>query len=138
MIDTLKMKETFEANGFSNTQASSLSHALNVVSKEQKELATKDELHEVRNELKNDIKEVRGEIKDLRTQINHLWDSFRDFRKDIARDMENLENGIVHKLTYRSILSQISIGMILISLMIYFHLMYSDESKKPLQIEEAF
>ena len=52
MIDTLKMKETFEANGFSNTQASSLSHALNVVSKEQKELATKDELHEVRNELK--------------------------------------------------------------------------------------
>jgi predicted nucleic acid-binding Zn-ribbon protein len=121
MIDTLKMKETFEANGFSNTQASSLSHALNVVSKEQKELATKDELHEVRNELKNDIKEVRGEIKDLRTQINHLWDSFRDFRKDIARDMENLENGIVHKLTYRSILSQISIGMILISLMIYFH-----------------
>lgn len=138
MIDTLKMKETFEANGFSNTQVSSLSHALNVVSKEQKELATKDELHEVRNELKNDIKEVRGEIKDLRTQINHLWDSFRDFRKDIARDMENLENGIVHKLTYRSILSQISIGMILISLMIYFHLMYSDESKKPLQIEEAF
>lgn len=121
MIDTLKMKETFEANGFSNTQASSLSHALNVVSKEQKELATKDELHEVRNELKNDIKEVRGEIKDLRTQINHLWDSFREFRKDIARDMENLENGIVHKLTYRSILSQISIGMILISLMIYFH-----------------
>ena len=135
MIDTLKMKETFEANGFSNTQANSLSHAMNDVSKEQKDLATKDELHQVRNELKNDIKEVReeikdvrgeikdvrGEIKDLRTQINNLWDSFRDLRKDIARDMENLENRIVHKLTYRSMLSQISIGMILISLMIYFH-----------------
>jgi predicted nucleic acid-binding Zn-ribbon protein len=128
VIDTLKMKETFEVNGFSNTQASCLSHAMNDVSKEQKDLATKDELHQVRNELKNDIKEVReeikdvrGEIKDLRTQINNLWDSFRDLRKDIALDMENLENRIVHKLTYRSMLSQISIGMILISLMIYFH-----------------
>jgi hypothetical protein len=66
MIDTLKMKETFEVNGFSNTQANILSHAMNHVLKEQKDLATKDELHQVRNELKNDIKEVREEIKDVR------------------------------------------------------------------------
>jgi predicted nucleic acid-binding Zn-ribbon protein len=121
MIDTLKLKETFEANGFNNTQACSLSRAMNDLSKNQKDLATKEELHQVRNELKNDIKEVKGEIKDLRTQIQNLWGSFRDMRKDIARDMENLENRIVHKLTHRTIISQISIAAVLISLMIYFH-----------------
>ncbi len=121
MIDTLKLKETFEANGFNNTQACSLSRAMNELSKNQKDLATKEELHQVRNELKNDIKEVKGEIKDLRTQIQNLWGSFRDLRKDIARDMENLENRIVHKLTHRTIISQISIAAVLISLMIYFH-----------------
>ncbi len=121
MIDTLKLKETFEANGFNNTQACSLSRAMNDLSKNQKDLATKEELHQVRNELKNDIKEVRGEIKDLRTQIHNLWGSFRDLRKDIARDMENLENRIVHKLTHRTIISQISIAAVLISLMVYFH-----------------
>ncbi len=121
MIDTLKLKETFEANGFNNTQACSLSRAMNDLSKNQKDLATKEELHQVRNELKNDIKEVKGEIKDLRTQIQNLWGSFRDLRKDIARDMENLENRIVHKLTHRTIISQISIAAVLISLMIYFH-----------------
>jgi predicted nucleic acid-binding Zn-ribbon protein len=121
MIDTLKLKETFEANGFNNTQACSLSRAMNDLSKNQKDLATKEELHQVRNELKNDIKEVKGEIKDLRTQIQNLWGSFRDLRKDIARDMENLENRIVHKLTHRTIISQIFIAAVLISLMIYFH-----------------
>ncbi|MEN9380150.1 MAG: hypothetical protein RJB15_1861 [Pseudomonadota bacterium] len=85
MIDTLTLKETFESNGFSTTQASTLSHAMHELTKDKDYLATKDELHQVRNELKNDIKEVReeikdvrGEIKDLRTQINRLWDSLKD------------------------------------------------------------
>jgi hypothetical protein len=121
MIDTLKLKETFEANGFNNTQACSLSRAMNDLSRNQKDLATKEELHQVRNELKSDIKEVKGEIKDLRMQITNLWGSFRDLRIDIARDMENLENRIVHKLTHRTIIGQISIAAVLISLMVYFH-----------------
>jgi len=121
MIDTLKLKETFEANGFNNTQACRLSRAMNDLSRNQKDLATKEELHQVRNELKSDIKEVKGEIKDLRMQITNLWDSFRDLRIDIARDMENLENRIVHKLTHRTIIGQISIAAVLISLMVYFH-----------------
>ena len=128
MIDTLTLKETFESNGFSTTQASTLSHAMHELTKDKDYLATKDELHQVRNELKNDIKEVReeikdvrGEIKDLRTQINRLWDSLKDLKKEISQDMEKLEDRIVHKLTYRALISQVSIGTILVTLMIYFH-----------------
>ena len=128
MIDTLTLKETFESNGFSTTQASTLSHAMHELTKDKDYLATKDELHQVRNELKNDIKkvreeikDVRGEIKDLRTQINRLWDSLKDLKKEIAQDMEKLEDRIVHKLTYRAMISQVSIGTILVTLMIYFH-----------------
>lgn len=128
MIDTLTLKETLESNGFSTTQASTLSHAMHELTKDKDYLATKDELHQVRNELKNDIKEVReeikdvrGEIKDLRTQINRLWDSLKDLKKEIAQDMEKLEDRIVHKLTYRALISQVSIGTILVTLMIYFH-----------------
>ena len=98
------------------------------LTKDKDYLATKDELHQVRNELKNDIKEVReeikdvrGEIKDLRTQINRLWDSLKDLKKEISQDMEKLEDRIVHKLTYRALISQVSIGTILVTLMIYFH-----------------
>ncbi|MFZ9263754.1 MAG: hypothetical protein ACO222_01150 [Polynucleobacter sp.] len=121
MIDTLTLKETFESNGFSTTQASTLSHAMLELAKEKDHLATKDELHQVRNELKNDIKEVREEIKDLRSQIGRLWDSLKDLKKEIAQDMEKLEDRIVHKLTYRALISQVSIGTILVTLMIYFH-----------------
>ena len=128
MIDTLTLKKTFESNGFSTTQASTLSHAMHELTKDKDYLATKDELHQVCNELKNDIKEVReeikdvrGEIKDLRTQINRLWDSLKDLKKEIAQDMEKLEDRIVHKLTYRALISQVSIGTILVTLMIYFH-----------------
>ncbi|MFM8760468.1 MAG: hypothetical protein ACKOD7_02810 [Polynucleobacter victoriensis] len=135
MIDTLTLKETFESNGFSATQASSLSHAMHELAKDKDHLATKDELHQVRNELKNDIKEVReeikdvrgeikdvrGEIKDLRNQMTNLWDCLKDLRKEMTKDMENLENRLLHKLTYRTMLSQLSIGTILVTLMIYFH-----------------
>ena len=128
MIDTLTLKETFESNGFSANQASTLSHAMNELSKDKDNLATKEELHQVRNELKNDIKEVReeikdvrGEIKDLRTQMTNLWDCLKDLRKEMTKDMENLENRLLHKLTYRTMLSQLSIGTILVTLMIYFH-----------------
>lgn len=121
MIDTLTLKETFESNGFSTTQASTLSHAMHELTKDKDYLATKDELHQVRNELKNDIKEVREEIKDLRSQISRLWDSLKDLKKEIAQDMEKLEDRIVHKLTYRALISQVSIGTILVTLMIYFH-----------------
>jgi predicted nuclease with TOPRIM domain len=121
MIDTLTLKETFESNGFSTTQASTLSHAMHELTKDKDYLATKDELHQVRNELKNDIKEVREEIKDLRTQVSRLWESLKDLKKEIAQDMEKLEDRIVHKLTYRALISQVSIGTILVTLMIYFH-----------------
>ncbi|SNC60039.1 Testis-specific protein 35 [Polynucleobacter victoriensis] len=128
MIDTLTLKETFESNGFSATQASSLSHAMHELAKDKAHLATKEELHLVRNELKNDIKEVReeikdvrGEIKDLRNQMTNLWDCLKDLRKEMTKDMENLENRLLHKLTYRTMLSQLSIGTILVTLMIYFH-----------------
>ena len=128
MIDTLTLKETFENNGFSANQASTLSHAMHELSKDKDHLATQEELHQVRNELKNDIKEVReeikdvrGEIKDLRAQITNLWDCFKDLRKEIIQDMEHLENRLIHKLTYRTMLSQLSIGTILVTLMIYFH-----------------
>jgi predicted nuclease with TOPRIM domain len=139
MIDTLTLKETFENNGFSANQASTLSHAMNELSKDKDNLATKEELHQVRNELKNDIKEireelknnikevreeikdVRSEIKDLRTQMTNLWDCLKDLRKEMIKDMENLENRLIHKLTYRTMISQLSIGAILVTLMIYFH-----------------
>ena len=55
MIDTLKLKETFEANGFNNAQACSLSHAMNDLSKNQTDLATKEELQEYVNELIEDV-----------------------------------------------------------------------------------
>ena len=139
MIDTLTLKETFENNGFSANQASTLSHAMNELSKDKDNLATKEELHQVRNELKKDIKEVREElknnikevreeikdvrceIKDLRTQMTNLWDCLKDLRKEMIKDMENLENRLIHKLTYRTMISQLSIGAILATLMIYFH-----------------
>lgn len=121
MIDTLTLKETFESNGFSATQASSLSHAMHELAKEKDYLATKDELRQVCNDMKNDIKEVREEIKDLRNQMTNLWDCLKDLRKEMTKDMENLENRLLHKLTYRTMLSQLSIGTILVTLMIYFH-----------------
>lgn len=139
MIDTLTLKETFENNGFSANQASTLSHAMNELSKDKDNVATKEELHQVRNELKKDIKEVREElknnikevreeikdvrceIKDLRTQMTNLWDCLKDLRKEMIKDMENLENRLIHKLTYRTMISQLSIGAILVTLMIYFH-----------------
>lgn len=139
MIDTLTLKETFENNGFSANQASTLSHAMNELSKDKDNLATKEELYQVRNELKKDIKEVREElknnikevreeikdvrceIKDLRTQMTNLWDCLKDLRKEMIKDMENLENRLIHKLTYRTMLSQLSIGTILVTIMIYFH-----------------
>ena len=55
------------------------------------------------------------------TQISRLWDSLKDLKKEIAQDMEKLEDRIVHKLTYRALISQVSIGTILVTLMIYFH-----------------
>ena len=111
----------------------------NELSKDKDNLATKEELHQVRNELKKDIKEVREElknnikevreeikdvrceIKDLRTQMTNLWDCLKDLRKEMIKDMENLENRLIHKLTYRTMISQLSIGAILVTLMIYFH-----------------
>ncbi|MEN9341260.1 MAG: hypothetical protein RL178_572 [Pseudomonadota bacterium] len=121
MIDTLKLKETLENNGFSNAQASSLSHAINDSTKDKRDLATKDELHQVRNELKTDIKEVKDEIKDLRHHITNLWTGISDLRKELTQDMATLESRLVHKLTHRTIISQISIAAVLISLMVYFH-----------------
>jgi len=121
MIDTLKLKETLENNGFSNAQTSSLSHAINDSTKDKRDLATKDELHQVRNELKTDIKEVKDEIKDLRHQITNLWTGISDLRKELTQDMATLESRLVHKLTHRTIISQISIAAVLISLMVYFH-----------------
>lgn len=121
MIDTLTLKETFESNGFSATQASSLSHAMHELAKDKDHLATKEELRQVCNDMKNDIKEVREEIKDLRNQMTNLWDCLKDLRKEMTKDMENLENRLLHKLTYRTMLSQLSIGTILVTLMIYFH-----------------
>lgn len=121
MIDTLKLKETLENNGFSNAQASSLSHAINDSTKDKRDLATKDELHQVRNELKTDIKEVRDEIKDLRHHITNLWTGLSDLRKELTQDMATLESRIIHKLSYRSIVSQISIATVVITLMVYFH-----------------
>jgi predicted nuclease with TOPRIM domain len=139
MIDTLTLKETFESNGFSANQASTLSHAMNELSKDKDNLATKEELHQVRNELKKDIKEVREELKNnikevreeikdvrceikgLRTQMTNLWDCLKDLRKEMIKDMGNLENRLIHKLTYRTMISQLSIGAILATLMIYFH-----------------
>ncbi len=120
MIDTLKLKETLENNGFSNAQASSLSHAINDSTKDKRDLATKDELHQVRNELKTDIKEVKDEIKDLRHHITNLWTGISDLRKELTQDMATLESRLVHKLTHRTIISQISIAAVLISLMVYF------------------
>ena len=135
MIDTLKLKETLESNGFSNAQASSLSHAINDSTKDKQNLATKDELHQVRNELKTDIKEVRDEIKDVRDEIKdvrdeikdlrhhitNLWTGISDLRKELTQDRATLESRIIHKLSYRSIVSQISIATVVITLMIYFH-----------------
>jgi predicted nucleic acid-binding Zn-ribbon protein len=139
MIDTLKLKETLVSHGFNDNQASRLSHAMNELSKDKDNLATKEELHEVRNELKMNIKEVReelrsnikevreeiknvrGEIKDLRTQMNNLWNCLNELRKEMTKDMAHLENRLIHQLTYRTMVSQLSIGAILVTLMIYFH-----------------
>ena len=95
MIDTLKLKETFEANGFNNAQACSLSHAMNDLSKNQTDLATKEELHQVRNELKSDIKEVRDEIKDLRTQTNHLLTALENSEQILLEKWKILKIGLL-------------------------------------------
>ena len=121
MIDTLTLKEKFENNGFSASQASTLSHAMNDLTKDKDQLATKDELHQVRNELKIEIKEVKSEIRDLRTQMISFWDCMKELRKEMAKDMEQLESRLLHKLIHTTVISQISIGTILVTLMIYFH-----------------
>ncbi len=121
MIDTLTLKEKFENNGFSASQASTLSHAMNDLSKDKDQLATKDELHQVRNELKSEIKEVKSEIRDLRAQMTSFWDWMKDLHKEMTKDMEQLESRLLHKLIYTTVISQISIGTILVTLMIYFH-----------------
>ena len=121
MIDTLTLKEKFENNGFSASQASTLSHAMNDLSKDKDQLATKDELHQVRNELKSEIKEVKSEIRDLRAQMINFWNCMKELRKEMTKDMEQLESRLLHKLTYTTVISQISIGTILVTLMIYFH-----------------
>jgi predicted nucleic acid-binding Zn-ribbon protein len=113
MIDTLTLKEKFENNGFSASQARTLSHAMDDLSK--------DKLHQVRNELKNDIKEVKSEIRDLRAQMINFWNCMKELRKEMTKDMEQLESRLLHKLTYTTVISQISIGTILVTLMIYFH-----------------
>ncbi len=121
MIDTLTLKEKFENNGFSASQASTLSHAMNDLTKDKDQLATKDELHQVRNELKIEIKEVKSEIRDLRAQMISFWNWMKELRKEMTKDMEQLESRLLHKLTYTTVISQISIGTILVTLMIYFH-----------------
>jgi predicted nucleic acid-binding Zn-ribbon protein len=121
MIDTLTLKEKFENNGFSASQASTLSHAMNDLTKDKDQLATKDELHQVRNELKIEIKEVKSEIRDLRAQMISFWNCMKELRKEMTKDMEQLESRLLHKLTYTTVISQISIGTILVTLMIYFH-----------------
>ena len=82
-MDTLKLKETFEANGFSNTQANALTHALHNCSKQTSQLATKQELNDVRNELKHDIREVRNQINDVRDQVNDVRDQVKDIRNEL-------------------------------------------------------
>jgi len=118
MVDTLKLKETFEANGFSNMQASALTHALHDCSKEASQLATRQELNDVRNELKHDIKEVRNELKhDIKEVRNELI----EFKKYMEKKIDQIQESVVDKLTSRALLSQIAIATIFVSLMIYFH-----------------
>lgn len=58
-------------------------------------------------ELNNNLKEINEDIKDLRQQI--------------AKDLEKLESRLLHKLTYRILLIQLSFGTIMATVMIYLH-----------------
>ena len=114
MINTLKFKESLEANGFNGTQASAISHAINETSMESSGLATKQALHEVHQELKAEIKDVREQIKDLREEQ-------RDFKKCIERKMDQFHESIFDKVMNRTLICQIAIAAILVSIMIFFH-----------------
>ncbi len=59
------------------------------------------------DELNNDMKEINEDIK--------------DFRHQISKDIEQLESRLLHKLTYRILLIQLSFGTIMATVMIYFH-----------------
>ena len=107
IINTLKLKETLEAHGFNSTQASAISHAINETSVEPSNLATKQELHEVRHELKEEMKALRDEM--------------RDFKKCMERKLDQLQESILDKLTNRTLICQIAIAAILVSIMIFFH-----------------
>lgn len=121
MINTLKLKESLEANGFSSTQASVLSHAINDTSVEQSSLTTKEELQEVRNELKEVRNELKEDIKEVREQVKDMRDEFREFKNHIEKKIDSFQESILDKLTNRTLISQIAIAAILVSLMIYFH-----------------
>ena len=107
MINTLKLKESLEANGFNSTQASALSHAINETSVKQSNLATKQELYEVRREFKEEMKALRDEL--------------RDFKKFMEAKLDQIQESILDKVTNRTLICQITIAAILVSIMIFFH-----------------
>jgi len=107
MINTLKLKESLEANGFNSTQASALSHAINETSVKPSNLATKQELYEVRRELKEEIKALRDEL--------------RDFKTCMEGKLNQIQESILDKVTNRTLICQITIAAILVSIMIFFH-----------------
>ena len=65
--------------------------------------------------------ELYKECDELKKEIKALRDELRDFMKWMNEKLDQLQESIINKVTYRILICQIATATILIGLMIFFH-----------------
>lgn len=87
-FDTLEYTNTLKESGFTQQQAEGMTKATSdilVDFKNNSDLATKVDIHQLKNELKSDIQEVRNELKS----------EIKDFKVDIHKTLLTMTLGLI-------------------------------------------
>ena len=91
-FDTHKFVERFKGAKTPDEQAQAVVAVIHE-SQRNADLATKSDLHEVRNELKGDIHEVRSELKgDIHEVRNELKGDLHEVRSELKGDLHEVRN----------------------------------------------
>ncbi len=89
MFDTLKYTRELEKLGFNKNHAEKLINLLRDIMKY--DLATKTDLFDIRNEIKDVYNELKADIQDVR---NELKADIQDVRNELKSDIQELRNEI--------------------------------------------
>jgi predicted nucleic acid-binding Zn-ribbon protein len=93
VFDSLRVMEILQEYGFKEDQSRGLTKALQKIQHSTvAALATKEDIADLKEDLKGDITELKGDIVGLEGDITGLKGDIADVRKDMKRLEERLEN----------------------------------------------